>query len=199
MIPLREVSGQPCLLSSADINTDQIIPARFLMRSRSEDYSKLLFHDMRFRADKAESSKFPIRSELAGTVPFLVAGRNFGCGSAREQAVWALADFGFRVILAESFGGIFEANCVENGLLPIRLPAVAAARLMEGLAEGPDTLLHVDLERQELRFGASQLVGFDIAEAWRQRLLTGMDSIALTLQHLDKIVEYEQFSGKAPV
>ena len=197
MMVLDKVSGQACLLSSPDINTDQIIPARFLMRSRSEDYSKLLFHDMRFRADRVEAAGFPICSDLAGKMPFLVAGRNFGCGSAREQAVWALADFGFRVILAESFGGIFEANCIENGLLPIRLPASIATCLMADLAEAPDTLVHVDLERQELRSGEGRPARFEVAQAWKQRLLTGMDSIALTLQHLDVIVEYEQRSGKA--
>lgn len=197
MMVLDKVSGQACLLSSPDINTDQIIPARFLMRSRSEDYAKLLFHDMRFRGGETESPEFPIQSQSAGKVLFLVAGRNFGCGSAREQAVWALADYGFRVIMAESFGGIFEANCIENGLLPIRLPASMATRLMADLAEAPDSLLHVDLERQELRSGEGRPAHFEITQAWKRRLLTGMDSIALTLQHLDTIVAYEQHSGKA--
>lgn len=198
MTPLDKVSGKACLLSSPDINTDQIIPARFLMRSRSEDYAKLLFHDIRFRGGETEVPDFPIQSRLAGKMPFLVAGRNFGCGSAREQAVWALADYGFRVILSESFGGIFEANCVENGLLPIRLPAAEAIALQESLTDNPDTPLSVDLERQELVFGNKPPLHFD-AKAWRQRLLDGLDSIALTLQHLDKIVGYEKRSGKGIV
>jgi 3-isopropylmalate/(R)-2-methylmalate dehydratase small subunit len=174
MEPVRVVSGPVQVLDRADVDTDQIIPKQFLKRIERTGFGEFLFHDWRREG-----------LELDPGCPILVAGRNFGCGSSREHAVWALEDYGFRAIVAPSFADIFYANCTKIGLLPVTLPeeevrAVAAA--------GHAT---VDLDRQLVAFEGRE-VPFEINAEIRERLLNGLDDISLTLQHEEDIERFEQ-------
>ena len=174
MEPVTTIQGRVTVLDRADIDTDQIIPKQFLKRIERTGYGEFLFFDW-VRAGEV--------SIEPGAV--LVAGRNFGCGSSREHAVWAIQQFGFDAVIAPSFGDIFYSNCTKNGLLPIVLPedevrAVAAA--------GDVT---VDLTSQTVRAG-DQTFSFDIDADIKERLLNGLDEIALTLQHEADITAHEQ-------
>jgi 3-isopropylmalate/(R)-2-methylmalate dehydratase small subunit len=171
-VPMRE----------ANIDTDQIIPARFLQKPRREGCGPWLFHDLR------ENPRFVLNQPAYRDAHVLVAAQNFGCGSSRENAVWALYDYGFRVVIAPSFGDIFYNNCLQNGLLPIRLPPVHIDKL---LAAPPTEMIAVDLESQTVKFGEEQW-NFDINPFARHCLLDGMDELEYTLSRLNEIVAFEQ-------
>jgi 3-isopropylmalate/(R)-2-methylmalate dehydratase small subunit len=174
MDPVRKVSGRVQALDRADVDTDQIIPKQFLKRIERSGFGEFLFYDWRREG-----------LELDPECPILVTGRNFGCGSSREHAVWALEDFGFRAVVAPSFADIFYANCTKIGVLPVTLPEDEVRSLMEaGEAE-------VDLERQVVAFGGRE-VSFEINPEIRERLLAGLDEIALTLEHAEEIDHFER-------
>jgi 3-isopropylmalate/(R)-2-methylmalate dehydratase small subunit len=174
MEPVRKVSGRVQVLDRADVDTDQIIPKQFLKRIERSGFGKFLFYDWRKEGLELDSGR-----------PILVTGRNFGCGSSREHAVWALEDFGFRAIVAPSFADIFYANCTKIGILPVTLPEADVRSLMEcDEAE-------VDLERQVVTYGGGELP-FEINSEVRDRLLGGLDEVALTLEHVDEIAQFEQ-------
>ena len=174
MDPVRLIAGGVSALPRADVDTDQIMPARYLKRVERSGFGEFLFADWRKDPD------FHLPAN-----PILAAGPNFGCGSSREHAPWALEDYGFKAVVSSSFADIFFSNCLKIGLLPVRLPEEDVRALMEaGEAE-------VDLEALEVRF-AGRTVPFEIEEERRHRLLNGLDDIALTLQRADEIQAYEQ-------
>jgi 3-isopropylmalate/(R)-2-methylmalate dehydratase small subunit len=173
MEPVRTVKGPVSVLDRADVDTDQIIPKQFLKRIERTGFGEFLFYDWKHEPGW----------DLPAN-PILVTGPNFGCGSSREHAPWALEDYGFKAVVAESFADIFFSNCTKVGLLPVVLGGEDVRALMEaGEAE-------VDLEAREVRFGG-RAVPFEIDEDIRHRLLDGLDDIALTLQRTDAIEAYE--------
>jgi 3-isopropylmalate/(R)-2-methylmalate dehydratase small subunit len=186
MEPVRVVSGVVCPLDRNDVDTDQIIPKQFLKRIERTGFGEFLFWDWRGEPG------FPLdREEYAGA-PILVAGRNFGCGSSREHAPWALQDFGFRAIVAPSYADIFRTNCTKIGLLPVEIPEEDVRALIDAASGGPGAQATVDLERKVVVGADGREVPFEIDEAIRQRLLNGWDDIALTLAEEDAIARYER-------
>jgi len=195
--PLREVTGRVAVLDRPDVDTDQIIPKQFLKRIERTGYGQFLFYDWRLDEDGAERPGFELnRPEFRGA-SILLAGRNFGCGSSREHAAWALQDFGFDAILAPSFGDIFRTNAGKIGMLAISLPADEIERLMESVDLDNGSEMTVDLERRVIVGPGGREVPFDFDETTRHRILHGLDEIALTLQHEDAIASYERAHGIA--
>ena len=179
MKPVRRVTGRVAVLDRTDVDTDQIIPKQFLKRIERTGYGEFLFFD--WRKDAAFELNRP---EYAGAT-ILVAGRNFGCGSSREHAAWALQDYGFEVVIAPSFSDIFTSNCAQIGLVVVTLPAEQVRELMGS------TELTVDLEAQTISDPAGRTVAFDFDPFVRHRLLNGLDDIALTLEHEPAITAFE--------
>jgi len=180
---LRQVTGTVAVLARPDVDTDQIIPKQFLKRIERTGYGQFLFHDW------MKDPEFELRRPEAKGASILVAGRNFGCGSSREHAAWALDDYGFRAILAPSFGDIFRTNAVKTGLAPVVLAPAELERLTDALAARNE--LTVDLEALEVRHPSGLAVPFAFSAFERQCLLEGLDDIALTLRHADAIAVYE--------
>ena len=179
MDPVRTVAGPVSVLDRADVDTDQIIPKQFLKRVERTGFGEFLFFDWA----KEDGWNLPAN-------PILAAGPNFGCGSSREHAPWALQDYGFQAIVSSSFADIFFSNCTKIGLLPVLLPEGDVRALMAaGEAE-------IDLEAQEVRFDG-RAVSFEIDAEIKHRLLNGLDDIALTLQQADAIDAYERSEPKA--
>ncbi|MDR3525067.1 MAG: 3-isopropylmalate dehydratase small subunit [Acetobacteraceae bacterium] len=183
-------------LEMPNVDTDQIIPARFLWRARSDGYGDLLFNDIRSDSDGSRKPDFVLNRPAFAGAEVLVADRNFGCGSSREHAVWALADAGFRVAIAPSFGDIFFNNSFKNGFLPIVLPEARCNELRAALARNPGAKLVVDLEAQEVRGPVGVNDGFaidhfEIDPFRRELLLAGMDDISFTLSQSETIGRFE--------
>jgi 3-isopropylmalate/(R)-2-methylmalate dehydratase small subunit len=185
MTPFTVIEGQGVGLARANVDTDQIIPARFLRKPRSAGYQHFLFHDLR-----REDAAFPLDdARLAGAAPVLLAaGANFGCGSSREGAVYALVDAGIRCVAAPSFGDIFAGNAAKNGLLTLTLPEAAMAALHRQL---PGAVV-VDLSAQSLVLPDGGELRFDIDPFRKRRLLQGLDDIGLTLEHQDAIRAFQE-------
>ena len=181
MQPFTPVASIAVPLDIANIDTDQIIPARFMSRPRAQGYGDLLLHDVRRDAEGKARPDFALNDPAYAGAAILVAGRNFGTGSSREAAVYALWDAGFRCVISQSFGDIFASNAVKNGLLPARVSEADQARLMADLKDRADTVLTVHLAQQEILW-RDQAIGFDIAEGARQQLLNGWDDIDMTLR-----------------
>jgi 3-isopropylmalate/(R)-2-methylmalate dehydratase small subunit len=185
MQPFIRLTATACPLPLSGIDTDQLIPARFMSRSRAEGYGAFLLHDLRLRADGTPVVDFPLnRPERAGA-QILVARRNFGAGSSREAAVYALVDYGIRCVIAPSFGDIFAANAVNNGLLPARVEEKGVEFLLHVLEQGRSELT-VDLERCEIVAGDAAL-GFEVDPVWRTKLLNGWNDMDLTLSRLPEV------------
>ena len=197
MKPLREVRGRVAVLDRPDVDTDQIIPKQFLKRIERTGYGQFLFYDWRLDEDGAERPGFELNRQEFRGASILLAGRNFGCGSSREHAAWALSDYGFRVVIAPSFGDIFRTNAGKNGMVVIALPDEEVKRLMEGVDLDRGSELTVDLERRVIVAPDGREIAFPFDEAVRERLLHGLDDIALTLQHEDAIAAYETEHGIA--
>jgi 3-isopropylmalate/(R)-2-methylmalate dehydratase small subunit len=194
MQPFRHLTATACPLPFANVDTDQLIPARFMKRSRAEGYGGYLLHDMRFSEDGAERPDFPLnRPEFRGS-RIAVARRNFGAGSSREAAVYALVDYGIRCVIAPSFGDIFASNAVNNGLLPARVEDHQAEDLLRALENGA-SVMSVDLEGQTVALG-DMIVPFAIDPVWRMKLLNGWDDIDLTLSHTDAIARFSAEDAK---
>jgi 3-isopropylmalate/(R)-2-methylmalate dehydratase small subunit len=184
-------------MDRANVDTDQIIPKQFLKRIERTGFGRFLFFDWRFRDDGTDNPDFELnRPEYAGA-SILLARRNFGCGSSREHAPWALDDFGFRVLLAPSFADIFFNNCFKNGLLPIRLDEARIDELFARVAAQPGYRLSVDLEERTITGGGGLRWPFEVDDFRRHCLLGGWDDIDLTLRHADLILAYEQAHGIA--
>ncbi|RVT91782.1 3-isopropylmalate dehydratase small subunit [Rhodovarius crocodyli] len=178
-------------MNQRDVNTDAVIPGRFLRRKREEGFGTCLFHDLRFHEDGSENDEFVLNQPAFRGAQILVADENFGCGSSRESAVFALHDYGFRCVIAPSFGDIFHNNCFKNGLLPIVLPAeqVATLRAQAGTMQGaPFT---IDLAAQTVTGVDGVAHRFEIDPFRKRLLLQGVDEIDLTLSFEDKIAAFE--------
>jgi 3-isopropylmalate/(R)-2-methylmalate dehydratase small subunit len=197
MNPVRVVSGRVAILDRPDVDTDQIIPKQFLKRIDRTGYGQFAFYDWRYDEDGAERPDFELNQPQFGGAAVLLAGRNFGCGSSREHAAWALSDYGFRAIVASSFGDIFRTNAGKNGLLTIVLPAEEVDRLMESVNLDSGSEMTVDLERRVVAGPDGREIPFEFDESTRHRLLNGLDDIALTLRHEDAITAYEAAHGIA--
>ena len=181
MNPVRVVSGPVAALDRASVDTDQIIPKQFLKRIERTGFGEFLFYDWMTDPD------FPLRRDDFRSAPILATGRNFGCGSSREHAPWALQDFGFQAVVAESFADIFASNCGKIGLLTVTLPADDLRTLLDA-APAPAT---IDLESRTVTLPDGRSVGFPIDDGLRDRLLNGWDDISLTQQREDEIARYE--------
>lgn len=187
MTPFTVLQASAAVLDRANVDTDQIIPARFLRKPRAPGYNGFLFHDLR-----QTEPDFPLAP--TGNPPILITGANFGCGSSREGAVYALADAGVRCVIAPSFGDIFAGNAAKNGLLTIALPAADVATLIAAAREGAE--LTVDLPEQLVRIG-NRSVAFAIDEFRKMCLIGGLDDIGLTLVHAAEIAAFEA-ADRAP-
>jgi len=178
-------------LNVANVDTDKIIPARFLKTIKRTGLGKSLFADMRYEADGAEKADFVLNQPKYRHAEILIAGDNFGCGSSREHAPWALLDFGIRCVIAPSFADIFFNNCFKNGILPIVLPDDVVAKLMDDAALGTNARLTVDLERLVVVRPSGEEISFSVDAFRRHCLLNGLDDIGLTLEHTTAIDAYE--------
>jgi 3-isopropylmalate/(R)-2-methylmalate dehydratase small subunit len=202
MTPFVRHDGVVAPLMINNVDTDQIIPSREMRRVSRDGLGDGLFADWRYRVESGRrlghQRDFVLnRPDFAGAT-ILLAGRNFGCGSSREHAVWALRDFGIRVIIAESFGRIFHRNCARNGLLAIRLAAEQISRIAVETEPAPqDRRLQVDLEQCEIRLPEGIRFDFDVSESDRHMLLQGLDPIGLTLQHEDAILAFAERDRRA--
>ena len=188
-------TGLAAVLDRDDVDTDQVIPKQFLKRITRTGYDDALFFDWRFLDDGSPNPEFELNHPAYEGASILIAGRNFGCGSSREHAPWALNDYGFRAIIAPSFADIFRNNCFQNGLLTITLDEADVRGLMEKAAPGNDYRPTVDLEAQTISDPAGGAISFEVDEFRRHMLLEGLDDIGLTLQHEDKIAAYERARG----
>lgn len=186
MTPLTIVESRAIPLALANVDTDQLIPARFMKRPRSEGYGPFLLHDLRSEAG-SEAARLD-DSTFAGA-QILVARRNFGSGSSREAAVYALADFGFRCILAPSFGDIFASNAVKNGVLPAQISEADTELLLADSTLRNGGPVIVDLAAQTIRVG-NQTISFDIEPVWKTQLLNGWDDIDMTRSHSAAIADF---------
>ena len=191
MNPFRNHCGRAAVLDRPNVDTDQIIPKQFLKRVERTGFGEFLFYDWRFRADGQADPSFPLNEPRYRGASILIAGKNFGCGSSREHAPWALADYGFRAIIASSFADIFRNNCMKNGLLPVVLSDAEVGRLMNRARARDGYEITVDLDARLVRDSAGFSAGFDIDDFQRDCLLNGLDDIGLTLQHEAEIAAYE--------
>ncbi|WP_088828166.1 3-isopropylmalate dehydratase small subunit [Marinobacter sp. es.048] len=189
MKPFTRLSSLACPLPLENVDTDQIIPARFMKESRANGYGGFLLYDMRFDSNGTEK-KFILNNPDAAASEILVARRNFGAGSSREAAVYALMDFGFRCVIAPSFGDIFASNSVNNGLLPALVSEQDCERLLEIMDAEPKQM-EVDLSAQTITV-ASAIVYFEINPTWKLKLLNGWDDIDLTLAEKSKIEKFRE-------
>jgi 3-isopropylmalate/(R)-2-methylmalate dehydratase small subunit len=192
MEPFKHLDAVAAPMEAPNVDTDQIIPARFLYRKRNEGWAHLLFHDLRFNDDKTPKDGFLLNTPPFGEAKILVADRNFACGSSREHAVWSLYDYGFRVVIAKSFGDIFFGNSFQNGLLPIVLPPERVEALRAALAKEPGAHIVVDLDKQEVRGPDGKVDHFEIDPFRKECLLAGTDDVTFTLSNLDRIAAFEK-------
>ncbi len=198
MEPFRKHRGLAATLDRANVDTDQIIPKQFLKRIERTGFGQFLFFDWRFLESGGDNPEFELNQPRFRGASILVARRNFGSGSSREHAVWALADYGFRAVIAPSFADIFYNNCFKNGLLPIALSEEAVDQLFVLIQQVDGQQLEIDLESQQISGdGLGGPIAFSVDPSRRHSLLHGLDDIALTLQHEDKITQYERARGIA--
>jgi 3-isopropylmalate/(R)-2-methylmalate dehydratase small subunit len=191
MQAFRKHRGRAVPLDRVNVDTDQIIPKQFLKRIERTGFGEFLFYDWRFAGDGRKIEDFVLQLPRYQGASVLVAGKNFGCGSSREHAVWALADHGFRVVIAPSFADIFANNSLKNGLLTVQLSEEEVAELMRRAHENATYHLAVDLEKLTVEDGQGFSASFTMDEFSRHCLLNGLDDIGLTLQHEAEIAAYE--------
>ena len=190
MQPFRKHTGKIAPLYRANVDTDQIIPKQFLKRIEKTGFGQFLFNDWRRKPDGTPESSFVLNQPQYAGASILVAAKNFGCGSSREHAVWALADYGFRAVIAPSFADIFANNCVKNGVLTVVLQENEAEEIARR-AENSSYMVTVDLEQCSVRDNQGLAAKFPIDKFTRHCLLEGLDDIGLTLQHQGEIAAYE--------
>lgn len=179
-------------LPLANVDTDMIIPANYMKALTRTGLGKHLFQLLRFTEDGSERPGFILNQAVCRDAQILIADRNFGCGSSREHAVWALTDFGIRCIIAPSFGDIFSGNARKNGLLLIRLPEALCEALREDIVLAQYAPVEVDLETEKIRLASSKMIDFDVDFDDRRILMEGLDDISRTLRHADAITRFEQ-------
>ena len=190
MDKFTRLTGAACPIDQPNLNTDQILPARYLKWTRAMGIGKVLFQDLRFDAEGKERPDFPINRPAWRNAKIVVGARNFGCGSSREAAVYALYDYGVRCVIAPSFGDIFSGNAIQNGLLTAIVTDEEAAEIMAALNRTPDMPVTVDLEQQTIVCG-NRTYKFSIDPVRRMRLLNGWDDIALTESYRDRIAAFK--------
>lgn len=197
--PLRTLMAVAAPVAWQNVDTDQLSPVRFLRRPRSEGYSDILFHDLRFDGRGRERPEFVLNQPAFRAAGILIADRNFGVGSSREQAVWALVDFGIRCVIAESFGDIFYNNAVKHGLLLVRAELAVLHAEHRALLTASEPRLFVDLEAQTWAVADRPVHRFEIEPGRKRRLLLGLDEIQATLQELPKIRRFaEDYRARRP-
>jgi 3-isopropylmalate/(R)-2-methylmalate dehydratase small subunit len=184
--------GVAAPLPMINVDTDMIIPKQFLKTIKRTGLGKNLFDELRYETDGREKPEFVLNQPAYRKAQILVAGENFGCGSSREHAPWALLDFGIRCVIATSFADIFYNNCFKNGILPIRLPQSDVDLLMDDAKRGSNAIVTVDLEKQEITGPDGGLIHFDIEPFRKHCLLNGLDDIGLTLEKAGDIDSFEQ-------
>jgi 3-isopropylmalate/(R)-2-methylmalate dehydratase small subunit len=192
MNPFRKHTGLVAPLDRANVDTDQIIPKQFLKRIERTGFGQFLFYDWRYLPDGQMNPSFVLNEPRYQGASILVADKNFGCGSSREHAPWALGEYGFRVIIAPSFADIFANNCFKNGMLPIAVPV---EEIMKRAQEVEGYQLTVDLETQMITDESGLAFPFEVEGFQRYCLLEGLDDIGLTLRHEDAIRAYEEGGG----
>ena len=185
-------TGLVAPLDRVDVDTDQIIPKQFLKSIARTGFEHGLFFDWRFQPDGTPNPDFVLNQPRFQGASILVSGRNFGSGSSREHAPWALQQFGFKAVIAPSFADIFSTNCYQNGLLPVALPENIVRQLLDRAENEPGYTLSVDLEQQTVADERDTLASFDIDSSLKHRLLNGLDDIGLTLQHAGDIEAFER-------
>jgi 3-isopropylmalate/(R)-2-methylmalate dehydratase small subunit len=198
MQPFRAHTGIAAPLDRANVDTDQIIPKQFLKRVERTGFGQFLFYDWRFHPDGSENAGFVLNEPRYRGASVLIAGKNFGCGSSREHAPWALADFGFHAIIAPSFADIFAVNCAKNGIVLVSLEDHLVSGLISRTLHRTGYQLTVDLEKCEVRDDEGFSASFVVDPFRRRCLLNGWDDISLTLQHEDSIRAYEHSSRPQP-
>jgi 3-isopropylmalate/(R)-2-methylmalate dehydratase small subunit len=191
MDKFTKLTGAACPIDQTNLNTDQILPARYLKWTRAMGIGKVLFQDLRFDAEGKERPDFPINRPAWRNAKIVVGARNFGCGSSREAAVYALYDYGVRCVIAPSYGDIFSGNAIQNGLLTAIVTDEEAAEIMAALNRTPDLPVTVDLEEQTIVCG-NRTYKFSIDPVRRMRLLNGWDDIDLTESYRDRIAAFKQ-------
>jgi 3-isopropylmalate/(R)-2-methylmalate dehydratase small subunit len=192
MQPFLWHTGRVAPLQRANVDTDQVIPKQFLKRIERSGFGAFLFYDWRYRSDGSPDPEFELNQPDAAGATILLVGANFGCGSSREHAPWALADYGFRAIIAPSFADIFYANCCQNGLLPVALTDGEVNELFRRRATSSGYELTIDLEKQSVRDELGFRAGFHIDDYRRQMLLQGLDEIGRTLLQEPLIAAFER-------
>jgi len=195
MKPFTTLTGIVAPLEALNVDTDQIIPKQFLKRIERTGYEDFLFYDWRFLEDGTINPDFEMNAARYQGASILLTKDNFGCGSSREHAPWALENYGFRVILAPSYADIFFNNCFNNGVVPIVLPGETIEELFAEVRANEGYRLTIDLEPQEIIKPDQSKIAFDIAPFKKECLLNGWDAIGLTLRHEDKITEFEKKRG----
>jgi len=188
-------TGLVALMDRSNVDTDQIIPKQFLKRIERTGFGEFLFFDWRYHDDGSENADFELNLPRYQGASILVTRRNFGCGSSREHAPWALEQYGLRVIIASSFADIFFNNCFKNGMLPIRLEEDVIEDLFQRVEASEGHQFTVDLESCTITDGAGLRIEFDVDDFRRHCLMNGLDDIALTLEQEDKITAYETARG----
>ena len=196
MEPFVSLNAKLAPLNRVNVDTDQIIPKQFLKRVERTGFGQFLFNDWRFNADGTENPEFILNQHEYREAEILVSGRNFGSGSSREHAPWALQDYGFKCIIAPSFGDLFFSNCFQNGVLPVILPEDVVADIIQNSERDPDYKINIDLESQRVWDENEEVVAeFTIEPFRRHCMLNGLDDIGLTLEDEDNISDFE--SGRS--
>lgn len=191
MDKFNKLTGVAAPLPLINIDTDMIIPKQFLKTIKRTGLGKNLFDEMRYDEKGNEKPDFVLNKPAYRNAQILVAGDNFGCGSSREHAPWALADFGIRCVISTSFADIFFNNCFQNGILPIKLPQADVDKLMDDASRGSNAVVTIDLEAQEIHGPDGGVIKFDVDPFRKHCLLNGLDGVGLTLQKKAKIDEFE--------
>ncbi len=192
MKPYEKHESIVALMNRSNVDTDQIIPKQFLKKVERSGFGVHLFHDWRYEEDGSDNPNFELNRSAFSNAGILLVGDNFGCGSSREHAPWAIADYGFNTIISTSYADIFYNNCFKNGILPIIVSKQILAELMEEVAANEGLKFVVDLENQQLTSGDGKIVSFELDAFRKENLLKGLDDIALTLKNIDKIDQFEK-------
>ena len=191
MQPFTTLTSTPAPLKVINVDTDMIIPKQYLKTIKRTGLGTALFSEMRYKEDGSENPDFVLNQPAYRKSEILVAGDNFGCGSSREHAPWALLDFGIRCVISTSFADIFYNNCFKNGILPIKLPQEDVDKLMDDANRGANAIISIDLESQEIRGPDGGCIKFEIDAFRKHCLLNGLDDIGLTMQKAANIDSYE--------
>jgi 3-isopropylmalate/(R)-2-methylmalate dehydratase small subunit len=192
MEKFTKMTGVAAPMDMINIDTDMVIPKQYLTTIERTGLGKGLFHEMRYIKDGSENPDFVLNKPAYREASILITGDNFGCGSSREHAPWALMDFGFRCIIAPSFADIFYNNCFKNGVLPIHLPKEDVEKLMDAAIRGANATITVDLESQTITGPDGGEIKFELDKFKKHCLLNGLDDIGLTMQNEDKISTFEK-------